>query len=567
MLLFFPIKTWIFSILIFISCNKGEGEELIDFGPKNFPKAQQLNINNFEQFKTLFKKTYKSSSEEEKRRNIFQKNKEEIERHNRLFEDGTTLYRQALSKFSDITYEELIASYTGFKMSDMDIDTTNSDPYIKFNSYNPEHFDWRSFGAVTPSRMQGNCGACWCFSAAGALEGAYYLETSKLVELSVQQLGDCTKSKSGSVYNLCNGGMPSKALMWEYHNGGMYTESQYPYTKKTEACRTLANKQLVAKMNEPVKIPNDEESIIEALITRGPLSAAYYMSARFIRWDWYTHPIYQEDDCPKDNPNHAVLLVGYGRDQDGTKYWTFKNSYGRDYGADGYFKMIRGVNMCGIENIVWSPTPPTRNCEIFPGCTLTGKIAYVQTENTIPDCNESCRVFTVCRGWTYFQETKRCFLMLHFQLQCGINGEGWISGTKGCSVRGNRNCPDGWKQFQNSCYKLLKERLTWEQASKECMKSSANLASVHSEGENNMLWSNLVRDSTWLGGFAVEGGWEDWKYWTWSWSDDSQWEYDNLRYNENDGKCVAIGRPNSRASWSNEKCSSEMQAVCKMIAI
>jgi len=61
--------------------------------------------------------------------------------------------------------------------------------------------------------------------------------------------------------------------------------------------------------------------------------------------------VYSSDKCPNtpNKVNHAVLAVGYGHDEaSGKDYWLVKNSWGAKWGLDGYFKIERGKNMCGL---------------------------------------------------------------------------------------------------------------------------------------------------------------------------------------------------------------------------
>ena len=52
-----------------------------------------------------------------------------------------------------------------------------------------------------------------------------------------------------------------------------------------------------------------------------------------------------------EKTNHAVIAVGWGEERDGTKYWWIKNSWGKSFGIDGYFKMLRGVDDLAIESM------------------------------------------------------------------------------------------------------------------------------------------------------------------------------------------------------------------------
>ena len=56
------------------------------------------------------------------------------------------------------------------------------------------------------------------------------------------------------------------------------------------------------------------------------------------------------DDCPtQPKLNHAVLAVGYGITQDGQPVWIVKNSWGKDWGEEGYFRLHKNAhNQCGV---------------------------------------------------------------------------------------------------------------------------------------------------------------------------------------------------------------------------
>jgi len=207
--------------------------------------------------------------------------------------------------------------------------------------------DWRLEGNfVTPVKNQGHCGSCWTFSSTGCLESAWAVHRGELFSLSEQQLIDC----AGAFDNHgCSGGLPSHAFEYVHSNGGIDTESAYHYEAKEEGkCSYNPDGAAAIRVRGSFNITEgDEDALFQAVTYFNPVSIAYQVVKDF---RFYAGGVYSSDDC-KQGPmdvNHAVLVVGYGTDANGVDYWIIKNSWGGDWGMEGYFWMKRGVNQCGI---------------------------------------------------------------------------------------------------------------------------------------------------------------------------------------------------------------------------
>ena len=85
------------------------------------------------------------------------------------------------------------------------------------------------------------------------------------------------------------------------------------------------------------------------------MTAGVYVDTDFIH---YSDGIFESDECGDNEMNHFVLITGWGTDEDsGKDYWIVKNSWGTDWGNDGYIKIRRNSNssamgMCAIASQV-----------------------------------------------------------------------------------------------------------------------------------------------------------------------------------------------------------------------
>mmetsp|Transcript_18808 Transcript_18808/g.41160 ORF Transcript_18808/g.41160 Transcript_18808/m.41160 type:complete len:353 (-) Transcript_18808:252-1310(-) len=290
----------------------------------------------FEEFERAFKKLYKDEVERENRRNIFEANARRIREHNNA---NDVTFTMGINKFADLTWEEFKGLYL-MRKSPQECSATGN--HVSSNLAVPEAMDWREKGIVSPVKNQGQCGSCWTFSTTGALEAAHALVYGEIVSLSEQQLVDCAGAFDNDG---CDGGLPSHAFEYIKYTGGIDTELGYPYKAKDGKCAYNA-KAVATKVAKSVNISQgDETALKEAVGLHKPVSIAFDCEDDFM---FYKDGVYSSQNCgsqPSD-VNHAVLAVGYGTE--GGQHWIIKNSWGTDWGVDGYFKMQRDTNMCGV---------------------------------------------------------------------------------------------------------------------------------------------------------------------------------------------------------------------------
>jgi C1A family cysteine protease len=289
----------------------------------------------FNSWAAFHKKVY-SASDRDYRNSVFDANVERIYLHNMYSNSGWTM---AVNKFADMTANEWRSVYTRpYNLTGPKESTAL--PSIAL----PESVDWSSQGAVTPVKNQGKC-AAWAFSATGALEGAWFLSKGVLYNVSEQELIDCSSSLGNKG---CDGGMMEYAFQYVIDNN-LTTDALYPYTATASAC-VAAGKPYAVSASSYMNVPANSELALTTFIALQPVSVA--VEADQSSFQFYSGGVMTK--ACGTNLDHAALAVGYGTNTQGQDYYKVKNSWGADWGMNGYILLGRGAGFsaqgqCGIQ--------------------------------------------------------------------------------------------------------------------------------------------------------------------------------------------------------------------------
>lgn len=288
----------------------------------------------FADFKATYGRKYDAQTDSH-RFTCFRQNLDLIDKRNAEASGA----RHGVNQFADLCPAEFAKMYLGLKPSNKTQGTPLkfSDAQVKASC---SAIDWRTKGAVTPVKNQGQCGSCWSFSTTGNVEGQWQIAGNPLTSLSEEELVQCSHNGNAG----CNGGLMDYAFQWIITNGGITTEAAYPYTSGigiTGKCKSAKITNYAAKISSFQDVAQNEDQMATFVCGNGPLSIGVDAQS----WQTYQGGILK--DCAGTQLDHGVLIVGFDNNNN-PPYWIVKNSWGASWGESGYIRVEKGTNQCGI---------------------------------------------------------------------------------------------------------------------------------------------------------------------------------------------------------------------------
>ena len=211
-------------------------------------------------------------------------------------------------------------------------------PLVNFHSA----FDWRDTNKVTSVKNQRPCGLCWAFTAVAEFESKILINEDISYDFSEQNLASCDfYTSSGKAQSCSTGGNPFRSTSY-FTQVGPSLESCAPFQGVDGApCNDTC--EIIKNVDGWRLIANDVGTIKVAIYQYGPVATT--MDASDPAFLAYTGGVYEMYDSIMIN--HAVLIVGWDDNLGPEGAWIVKNSWGTDWGMNGYFYIAYGAAKIG----------------------------------------------------------------------------------------------------------------------------------------------------------------------------------------------------------------------------
>ncbi|EYB96042.1 hypothetical protein Y032_0154g3005 [Ancylostoma ceylanicum] len=254
----------------------------------------------------------------------------------------------------------------------------------------PESFDardhWPECRSIGTIRDQSSCGSCWAVASAATMSDELCVQSNSTIKmlLSDTDILSCCGDDCGLG---CRGGWPIEAYRYVQRNGvvsgGKYGQPDvckpyafypcgdhkddpyygpcpgfyWPTPKCRKTCQRKYDKSYEDDKHFATRsyfLPNNERTIRQEIYKNGPVVTGFkiYQDFSYYKKGIYVHKWGLQTGA------HAVRVIGWGK-ENGTDYWLIANSWNTDWGEDGYFRIVRGIDNCEIEQQMDTPEFPT----------------------------------------------------------------------------------------------------------------------------------------------------------------------------------------------------------------
>jgi len=214
----------------------------------------------------------------------------------------------------------------------------------------PDRWDWREHNGCSSVKNQGGCGSCWAFAAIACVESQVLIGEGMELDLSEQNIVSCAASHG------CHGETPDAAFYYIKARGAVLEECD-PYQAQEVDCKMDCPPVVFIKSFQYVDkkhtIPSVDD-LKEAIYKYGPVEAQVYTDSNF---QAYRGGVFNA--CADETTNHAILLVGWDDNLGTNGCWILKNSWGTNWGEDGYMYIEYGCSRVGSYATYLTYEPPT----------------------------------------------------------------------------------------------------------------------------------------------------------------------------------------------------------------
>lgn len=247
------------------------------------------------------------------------------------------------------------------------VNSPKPEDYLDVNDL-PEGFWWGNVdGAnylswVVDQHLPQYCGSCWAQAALSSLADRVNIKNGNVfpkTALSVQAILNCAAGGT------CHGGSLSGPYQFAHQTGIPEMGCQVYEAKDPDqaTCSPIQQckdcKRNSQHESECWAVPNFKRwytseygslngpaAMKKEVFARGPISCGIYVTDKF---EAYTGGIYSES-TQYSFPNHAISVVGWGKDKTTQKeYWIVRNSWGTQFGLNGFFEIEMYKNNLGID--------------------------------------------------------------------------------------------------------------------------------------------------------------------------------------------------------------------------